>query len=476
MNALVQPTAFIVELEQEVLGSLLAGGDFRKVAGSLQSKHFVEPIHARLFDVVKTAYERYNSTSVPVVARLIPADLDMAFKAKLETTAAGYLARLASNACFGPAGLETSARRVVEQWCRVNLADEAARLHAAANDPGSNPVELVTLAGQAFDDIMADMRRGARKKTRLSLAEATVDAVSSAKRARERGNGLTGITWGLSDVNRMTGGIQRRDLTLIAARPSMGKSTVGLSCALRAAKSGAGVGFISLEMDAEKLGARALSDLAYDWNVRVPYVDLIRGNVEDRDLEAVQAATRDLERLPLWIEDQSGLTMADIRTKTEALLDAAEKAGGSLQVLMIDHLGLIRASSRYAGNRANEIAEMTGGLKSMAREFNIAVVLLSQLNRAVENRDNKRPQLSDLRDSGAIEQDADTIIFLYREAYYLERENGGSMEAQAERAERMVDCQNKLSFDIAKQRNGPLGSIDLYADMACSAIRNGVRR
>lgn len=475
MNAVAQ-TGFVIEVEQELLGSLLSGGDFRRVAGILEDRHFVEPMHSALFALIRSAFERYNSTSVPVVARLVPDDLATAFKANLGTTANAYLANLCANTVFGPSGLEQNARKIVEQWARLTIAAEAGRLHAAANDPNSNPVDLVTAAGQAFDDILTDVRRGPRRKTRVTLADAAQNAFAAAQEARQRGSGLTGITWGLTDVNRLTGGLQRRDLTLVGARPSMGKTTLGLSTAIKAAKKGAGVGFVSLEMDADKLAARAVADLAFDWGLRVPYADIIRGQVEDRDIEALQEATRDMDLLPIWIEEQSGLSIADIRVKAEAMMAQAEKAGSPLEALFIDHLGLVRASSRYSGNRANEIAEMTGALKGMAREYGIAVVALSQLNRALEGRENKRPQLSDLRDSGAIEQDADTIIFLFREAYYLEREKGGSFDDQAQRAERLADVQNKLEFHIAKQRNGPITSIDLFADMACSAVRNGVRQ
>lgn len=164
-----------------------------------------------------------------------------------------------------------------------------------------------------------------------------------------------------------------------------------------------------------------------------------------------------------------------IRVKLEVMLEASEKAGHNLDCLMIDHLGLIRASNRYSGNRTNEIAEMTGALKSMAREYNISVVLLSQLNRAVESQADKRPQLSALRDSGAIEQDADTIIFLYREAYYLEREKHDDFEKEIARQDKLAEVKNKLEFHIAKQRNGPVTQVDLFIDVACSAVRNAAR-
>jgi replicative DNA helicase len=467
---------FIIEVEQEVLGALLTGGDLRRVSAILSPEHFLEDIHRRLYGLMVTAHQRYNSTSVPVVAKLIPEDLALGFQSKLNTSAAGYLAKLAAETVLGPTALEQSARKVVEQWARVTLASEAGRLQAAANDPASDPSELVSRAGQAFDDIVSAVRKGPRRKTRMSLAEASDNALSAAREARQRGSGLTGITWGLVDVNRLTGGLQPRDLTLIAARPSMGKTTLGLSVALKAAKMGVGIGFISLEMDGDKLAARAMTDLAYDWQVHIPYADLIRGNVDDKALEALEAASRDRDKLPLIIEEQPGLSMTDIRIKVDAMMEAAEKRGNPLRVLFIDHLGLIKPSSRYQGNRTNEVAEITAGAKQLAREYGIAVALLSQLNRALESRDDKRPQLSDLRDSGAIEQDADTIIFLYREAYYLDREKAKSADEDIERTQRLIECQNKLEFIIAKQRNGPIATVDLFADMACAAIRNGVRR
>lgn len=471
MSAAPQPS-FVIEIEQEVLGTLLTGGDFRRISGILETKHFIEPLHGTLFSIMKSAFERYNSTTVPVVARLIPDDVAMAFRIKLEVNVNAYLAKLAAGAVYGGKMIEQSARKIVEQWARIALADEAGRLHAAASDPHSSPLDLVANAGQVFDDILSGIRRGPARKSRVLLSDAADNAFAAATEARERGAGLTGMTWGLTDLNRLTGGMQRRDLTLIGARPSMGKTTFAVSCGISAAKAGHGVGLLSLEMDRDKIAARAVCDMAYDWGVRVPYVDLIRGNVSEADIESIRSATKDIKRLPLWIDDQSGITIADVRVKIEAMTKAGEESGFGLSILMIDHLGLIRASSRYSGNRNNEIAEMTGALKSLAREYDIAVVLLSQLNRSLEQRQDKRPQLSDLRDSGAIEQDADTIMFLHREAYYLERTKAVSAEAEADRVGKLIDHQNKLEVEVAKQRNGPIKRIDVFADMACAAIRN----
>lgn len=474
MNAPVQQTGYVQEIEQEVLGSLLYGGDFRKVMGFLREDHFIADLHRILFSAIKTAFEQFGSTTVPVVAKLLPEDVSPAFMAKTGKSAGAYMASLSDCNVFGGAGIERAARAVISQWARLKAGEMAGQLQAAAIDPSADPAKLLQAITSDLDLIASEMRAGPRRKTRLAFSDAAANAFAAAEEARLRGHGLTGITWGLTDVNHTTGGIQRRDLTLIGARPSMGKTTIGLSTAIKAAKTGAGVGFISLEMDADKLAARGLSDMAYDMNVKVPYANIIRGNIGHDELEALKAANHDMDRLALMIEEQSGLSVTDIRIKAEAMMSDMEKRGQSLDVLIIDHLGLIRASGRYSGNRVQEISEMTAALKGLAREYGIAVIALSQLNRAVESRDNKRPQLSDLRDSGSIEQDADTIIFLYREAYYLEREKATG-EREDERIQRLSDCTNKLEFIIAKQRNGPLKTIDLFADMACSAVRNGAR-
>jgi replicative DNA helicase len=473
MNAIPDRSSFVVEVEQEVLASLLLNGGFQSVVSILEPHHFLEPIHSQIFTAIRAAHERFNSTRPHVVIKLVDEGAQEKYRLTVDgDTVLKYLNRLAVSAVQGIQGLEKSARRVVDQWAKAQIAKEAAMLAEAASDPSSSPVDLIKSFGMVSDDILADVRRGPRRKSQISIKSAAQNAFAAAKEARERGAGITGLTWGLTDVNRSTGGIHKRDLTLIGGRPSMGKTTVGLSTCLKVAQAGHGVGFVSLEMDADKLAARAVTDFAYDWNVKVPYQELITGNVSIPDLDSLQSASRSLDELPLLIEEQSGLSMTDIRIKLESMMLKMEEAGKSLEMLMIDHLGLIKASSRYSGNRTNEIAEMTSALKSMAREYGIAVVLLSQLNRGLESQADKRPQLSSLRDSGAIEQDADTIIFLYREAYYLQRENPDDPSKKAEIAAKLIDCENKLEFAIAKQRNGPVTSIDLFIDVACSAVRN----
>lgn len=465
----------VIEIEQNVLGALMMGGKSRDAMAFLRDYHFTEQFHGSVFRAISAAYQQYGNAS-PVVVKQLLGEAARGFEHSTGKRVSDYLAALAaSTTSSGTLAIE-NARHVISQWARVSIHAAAATASASAASAACDVGEVVHDAAAAFDDIMAEIRGAGRGKTRFSIGDAAGMAVEAAVEAKDSGGGITGITWGLADLNRLTGGIQRRDLTLIGARPSMGKTSLALSVALKAAKAGHGVGFFSLEMDAEKIGARAISEFLYDWGQKVEYADILRGKIDERQLEALADAQVRIDALPIAIDDQSSPTVTDIRVRTERMMDEGERSGKPISAVFIDHLGLIKPSSRYSGNRNNEIGEMTSALKGMARDLDIAVVLLSQLSRAVENRAEKVPQLSDLRDSGNIEQDADMIGFLYREAYYLSRETGGSFEDQADREEKLAECQNKLEFHIAKQRNGPVQKVDLFADMAFSVVRSGARQ
>jgi replicative DNA helicase len=467
-------SGYIPEIEQDVLGTLMFGDGAQELLAQLTDHHFVDPFHAVLFTAMKAAIERYGKANPAIVSKLVTEEQAKSFKLSSGMDVAPYLARLLSSAT-GTAS-SVSASKVIEQWARLSIANAAGRIYSAANDPMADVRLIAQDAAQTFDDIMSEVRSNTNRTTRSSIGGAASRALDAAVAAKHNGTGLTGVSWGLTDINRLTGGIQRRELTLIGARPSMGKSTFAFSVALRAARAGNVIGIISLEMDAEKVAARAISDFLYDYTAKIPYSSIVKGTVTDDELDIIAEAQLKIEKIPIVIDEQTGQTISDIRTRAQRLMEDSQKTGNPLSVLIVDHLGLIRASSRYSGNRVNEIAEITAGLKIIAREMNIAVVLLSQLNRALESREDKRPQLSDLRDSGAIEQDADTIAFLYRDAYYLERETGGSFDAQQERSDKIAQKANIMEFIIAKQRNGPLGTVELFADMAFSAIRNGVQK
>lgn len=480
MNQQVMPIdlakrGFVVEIEHEVLGGLLRAGTVAPVLGTVKPEHFVEPLHRRIFENMLVAHDRYSSVNLAIVYKFFPESEADDWKKQLGQPLSSYLASVASASVYGVGGLKNSVPNLLSQSARIGLAVEAENIAIAANDAAASPSELIRTATRLFDDIAAGLRGGNKGRTRFTVSEAADTALDETQEAMTRGNGVTGITWGLADANAKTGGIQRREMVVLGARPGMGKTALGLGTAIKAARSGAGVGFISLEMGSNRLAMRALTDIAYDWNLRVPYNDLITGRVSPKDFDGICAAKQDLNLLPLWIEEQSGLTLTDLRVKIERMQDQADRAGHTIDLLIVDYMQLIAASSRYSGNRNNEVSEISAGLRQIARENDMAMLALSQLSRGIESREDKRPMLSDLRDSGSIEQDADTVVFLYREAYYLGREKGKDADAEMERLDKLEQVENKLEFIIAKQRNGPTGTVDLFIDVAASAVRNAAR-
>jgi replicative DNA helicase len=471
----VPDEAYVPEIEQEVLGTLLFGGDFLKVMGFLREEHFIADAHRLLFRAICAAHEQFGSALMPVVLRMLPPDASSLFVQKTDQMPMEYMASLSSQVVSGNAGLERSGKAVVAQWARLKIADAGRTMQEAAYDATANAKAIIQGVTDQLDTISSELRAGPRQKTLHTLDTATEEAIADVRAAMARGNGLTGHTWGLTDINAATGGIHPGEMVVLGARPSMGKTAVALSVALRTAGSGVGVGFISLEMGAKKLAVRRLTDMAYDWGIKVPYTNLIKGTVTEDELSTLLASNGDADRLPLWIEEQSGLTITDIRVKVERMAEQAAARKKALGLLVVDYLQLVRASGRYAGNRVGEIAEISWGLRELGREYGLAIIALSQLSRQVESRDDKRPQLSDLRDSGSIEQDADMVAFLYREAYYLEKAKGKDGDKEAERVSRLIDVQNELEFIIAKQRNGPTKTVKLFVDIACSAVRNSAR-
>lgn len=325
--------------------------------------------------------------------------------------------------------------------------------------------DLVAEAAAGLDDVAASFRQSKRMVYTAggagAAAIANLDAVES-----------TSPTTGLKDLDRMLGGWPKGELSVVAGRPGMGKSAFATSSLLRTAKAGHGCQFFSLEMTERQLGARMLTDVAYNSQRPIMYQDVLRREVQDLDRPRLNQARGILDKLPISIEEQRGLTISDIIARARKLADKYDKDGGTLDVVFVDHMLLVRPSSRYAGNRVREVAEISDGLASLAKELNCAVVALCQLNRGVEGRDSKRPTLSDLRDSGAIEEDASTVTFLYRPAYYLEQKKPESAQARAEHAELMEKDGKLLEFVVAKNRNGAVGIVDAFVEIGANAVRD----
>lgn len=286
--------------------------------------------------------------------------------------------------------------------------------------------------------------------------------------AFKRDSHLSGISTGITDLDYKLGGLQPSDLVIVAGRPGMGKSSLACNIAFNVAKdysiekdedgvekvtSGGAVGLFSLEMSSEQLATRLLAEES-----GVPSSNMRRGQIDEDEYRKIRETSELLEQVPLYIDDTGGLSIAAVAARARRL-----KRNTNLGLLIVDYIQLMTGSGKRSDNRVQEITEITQGLKALAKELNIPVIAISQLSRAVENRDDKRPQLSDLRESGSIEQDADAVLFVYREEYYVEnaKPNEDDFEKFEKWQDHMTRCHGKAEVIIGKQRHGPTGKVDL---------------
>lgn len=430
------------EAEQAVLGAIMVNKDaWTQASETLAVEHFADPLHGRLYEALGRLIER--GQVVNAFALRTYAEQDEGLKA---VGGASYLAKLMS-ASVHAADVPAMARGVRDCHTRRGLI---AALHSA-----------IPIAYDAAHELEIGEQIEAIERKLYELADGTagqgfrpgkavlIDAVKSAEAAHSRPGGMTGLATGFRDLDELMGGLHRSDLLVLAARPSMGKTALATNIAFNAARNGDGVGIFSLEMSSEQLVTRMLAERA-----GVPSERIRRGQLNTAEMDRVIESSAEIEGLPFWIDDTPALTIAGLRTRARRL-----KRQHKLDLIVLDYLQLIDGGKRRAENRVQEVSEITRGLKTLAKELDVPVLALSQLSRAVESRTDKRPQLADLRDSGSIEQDADVVMFIYREEYYLER---GS---DADRA-RLGDVAGKAELHLAKQRHGPTGLVRLMFDGA----------
>ncbi|QYK42997.1 MAG: replicative DNA helicase [Paracoccaceae bacterium] len=451
-----------IEAEQQLLGAILTNNDvYDRIAALVRAEHFYEPTHARIFEIAAARIQK-NALASPVTLKAYLED-DAGLR---ELGGPAYLARLAGAAISAYAARDY-AQMIYDLAVRRELIglgrDIAAR--AATVDVASEPRDQITEAEQRLYKLG---EQGHAERGFQSFLKAVTDAVNVANAAYQRDGGLAGISTGLTDLDRKLGGLHPSDLLILAGRPSMGKTSLATNIAFNIARAhrrgrlpdgsegaveGGVVGFFSLEMSAEQLAARILSEAA-----EVPSEQIRRGDMTEAEFRRFVEAAKALEACPLYIDDTPALPIAQVAARARRL-----KRTHGLDVLMVDYLQLLRGSSRTGDNRVQEVSEITQGLKAIAKELNIPVIALSQLSRQVENRDDKRPQLSDLRESGSIEQDADVVMFVFREEYYREREKPGDHELDKMAAWQamMEQVHGKAEVIIGKQRHGPIGSVEL---------------
>ncbi|WP_341754329.1 replicative DNA helicase [Candidatus Tisiphia endosymbiont of Dioctria rufipes] len=458
-----------VQAEQMLIGAILVNHDYlNTVSEFLRLDHFFEPIHQKIYNAIEVITEK-GLIATPVTLRSM-LERDELFQ---QLGGSDYLNKLVTLSMmvinpldYGRIIYDLAVRRSLIQIGEevVNNAYDSSLEYDATQQIEHVEGKLYKLASEGIND-----------KSFVKIAVSLSESLASINRAMKNSNHVIGISTGLIDLDRELSGFHNSDLVIIAARPSMGKTAFAINLAINACNSmqlknkeqekDKSVGFFSLEMSSEQLATRILS-----MHTNIDSSALRSGHVTEENYNRLRREIIALD-LPFFIDDTPALSIAAIRTRARKM-----KRKYNLGILFIDYLQLIRGINK-SDNRVNEISEITQGLKAIAKELNIPVVALSQLSRAVELREDKRPMLSDLRESGSIEQDADIVMFIYREEYYLTRKEPSLSDAKyAEKHSEWLSNLNQVyniaDIIIAKHRNGRVGSVKLQYDSQYSKFSN----
>jgi len=459
-----------IEAEQALLGAILVNNEaLDRVTGFLDPGHFYEPLHGQIYEVAGKLIQS-GKQATPITLKTFFESYEPIAE---DLTVFQYLGRLAANATT-IINAHDYGRTVYDLATRRNLILIGEDMvNAAYDSPVDFPpqTQIEEAEGRLYDLAEA----GKYGQGFLAFGSALTHAIEMASRAYERDGGLSGISTGLRDLDGKLGGLQSSDLIILAGRPSMGKTALVTNIAFTIAKArarslaerpdlqpddpghdGAVVGFFSLEMSAEQLATRILSEQA-----NIPSEKIRRGMIDEAEFKRLVIASQEMSAAPLFIDQTGGISIAQLASRARKL-----KRQKGLGLLVVDYLQLLTGSSRRASEgRVQEITEITTGLKALAKELNVPVVALSQLSRQVEQREDKRPQLSDLRESGSIEQDADVVMFVFREEYYVERTKPSEGTAEFQTwLDKMRMVHGKAEVIIGKQRHGPVGAVQLQFD------------
>ncbi|MEO5325504.1 replicative DNA helicase [Mesorhizobium sp. CC13] len=451
-----------IEAEQALLGAILVNNDaFYRVSDFLKPTHFYEPLHRKIYEVSSELIRMGKMANPVTIKTFLPADEKVG-----DMTVAHYLARLAAEAVtvinaadYGRAIYDLATRRAL-----ITVGEDM--VNVAYDAPvDMSPAEQIEDAERRLFELAETGRYDGGFE---SFSDAVKTAIDMASAAYMRDGHLSGTATGLHDLDNRMGGLQSSDLIVLAGRPGMGKTSLVTNIAFNVAHAyvpaqqadgsfkaanGGVVGFFSLEMSSEQLATRIISEQA-----EVPSSKIRRGDLTEADFEKLVGCTQTLQKIPLFIDSTGGISIAQLAARSRRL-----KRQRGLDVIIIDYIQLMQGSSAKASqNRVQEITEITTGLKALAKELNVPIIALSQLSRQVESRDDKRPQLSDLRESGSIEQDADVVLFVYREEYYLKnKEPKPGTDEYLQWEANMNDVRGKAEVIVAKQRHGPTGTVSL---------------
>jgi len=440
-----------IEAEQAVIGSILVSNDiYDEISPLVDSQKFFDPIHGKIYEIIE------NLIAKGLLAN--PITLKNHFENNEGLKELGgqeYLIKITKFSTSVKQAIDY-ANIVQEMHVRRELIKiSESVLHEASNnnEVSNSGEEIIQNTEKSLFDLA---ERGHFNQSFMKFENALKQTIEMAKSAYQNDEGIVGVPTGLTDLDARLGGMHKQDLIIIAGRPSMGKTALATNIAFHAAKNiekkgtKSTVAFFSLEMSSEQLSTRILSEQS-----RIRSNDIRRGKVSEKEFEQFIETSKNIFELPLYIDETPAITIAAISNRARRI-----KRLFGLELIVVDYIQLMRSGRKMEFNRVQEISEITQGLKALAKELNVPVLALSQLSRQVEQRDDKRPQLSDLRESGSIEQDADVVMFVFREAYYLERKEPtlGSIE-HAEWQQKMDEISSLAEIMISKQRHGPTGNV-----------------
>ena len=455
-----------LEAEQALLGAILANNkSFERVSEILKTQHFADPINAKLFETVSKLIQKGHVADVNTLKNYVEQEGFLK-----EVGGYKYLINLADSA--SPlTNAEYYAQFIYDKYLRRELINTGYEIvnDAMKEDLDSDAQEQIETAEKKLFELSGsnDAQGGF-----VEFSEALNESLRHVEEAYQKEGKISGLPTALDALDNKTGGLNNSDLIIIAGRPAMGKTALATNMAYNVADymlhekkldpTTKGVAFFSLEMSADQLATRILSTITHTNGHKMR-----TGELDNSEFTRIAAAVRELEKIPLYIDDTPGLNINSIRTRARRL-----KRNKGLGLIVIDYIQLIMGTGKQKdGNRVQELSEISRGLKILAKELNVPVIALSQLNRGVEQREDKRPVMSDLRESGSIEQDADIVMFVYRENYYIQNEEPKQKAAELpERFQQRIEewearkraTQNLAEVIIGKQRHGPTGTVKLF--------------
>ena len=440
-----------IEAEQAVIGSILVSNElFDEVTILIDSQKFFDPIHVKIYETIEKLIHKGLLANPITLKNYFENDEGLK-----ELGGQEYLIKITKFATSGKQVIDY-ANLIHEMHVRrelIKISENLSEQSKADSESTTSGEEIIQNTEKSLFDLA---ERGHFNRSFLKFENALKQTIEMAKIAYQNEEGVVGVPTGLTDLDNRLGGLHKQDLIIIAGRPSMGKTALATNIAFHAAKniekkeSKSTVAFFSLEMSSEQLSTRILSEQS-----RIRSNDIRRGKVSEKEFEQFIEASKNIVELPLYIDETPAITISAISNRARRI-----KRLFGLELIVVDYIQLMRSGDRKNENRVQEISEITQGLKALAKELDVPVLALSQLSRAVEQRDDKKPQLADLRESGSIEQDADVVMFVYRAAYYLERKEPtlGSIE-HAEWQQKMDEISRLAEIMISKQRHGPTGNV-----------------